>query len=112
MKKIKVYIASPYRLGLKEENVLRQVDMFHELMSRGFVPFAPLLNHYVDIHFPHDEMEWLQYDFEWLDMCDCVLRLDGESSGADAEVFRHNAQGKPVFYNIDELCKAYGYATF
>jgi hypothetical protein len=107
MKKPKVYIASPYRLGDKQFNVERQIAVFDILLTAGFVPFAPLLNHFVDIQFPHTEDEWLEYDFEWQDCCDCVLRLDGMSAGADAEVARHNANGKPVFYSLIDLYRAY-----
>ena len=108
MRRVKVYIASPYRLGDKQFNVDRQIAMFDKLMKLGFVPFAPLLNHYVDIQFQHTEEEWLEYDFEWMACCDCVLRLDGQSSGADEEVERHNQYGKPVFYSLEDLCRAYG----
>lgn len=108
MKKVKVYIASPYRLGDKDRNVKRQIDAFHELLKRGFSPFAPLLNHYVDQEYPHSEQEWLSYDFDWLDVCDCVLRLEGESAGADEEVSRHRLARKPVFFTINDLLKTYG----
>jgi hypothetical protein len=40
---------------------------------------------------------------EWLAVCDCVLRLPGESKGADAEVKFAQEIGKPVYYSIAEL---------
>jgi len=40
---------------------------------------------------------------EWITVCDCVLRLEGESPGADAEVVLAKKKGIPVFYSIDEL---------
>jgi hypothetical protein len=38
-----------------------------------------------------------------------VLRLDGESTGADGEVSYAKELGKPVFTNIDDLLTHYKY---
>lgn len=38
--------------------------------------------------------------------CDAVLRLPGDSAGADAEVARFAAAGKPVFRSIAEIAPA------
>lgn len=35
--------------------------------------------------------------------CDACLRIGGPSSGADQEVERFRAAGKPVFYSVEEL---------
>jgi len=35
--------------------------------------------------------------------CDAILRLGGSSRGADAEVARFAAAGKPVFHSLDDL---------
>lgn len=35
--------------------------------------------------------------------CDAVLRIDGPSAGADAEVARFTAAGKPVFRAIEDI---------
>ena len=35
--------------------------------------------------------------------CDAVLRLPGESRGADMDVARARARGLPVVHNVDEL---------
>ena len=70
--KIKVYIASPYTLGDQLENVNVQMDMYSELMDLGFIPFAPLYSHY--IHERHEKSydAWMEVDYEWIDVCDCV----------------------------------------
>jgi hypothetical protein len=36
-------------------------------------------------------------------MCDAILRLPGESAGADEEVKLAKELGKPVFYSIVDL---------
>jgi hypothetical protein len=35
--------------------------------------------------------------------CDAILRLPGASAGADEEVARFAAAGKPVFHALDEI---------
>jgi hypothetical protein len=38
--------------------------------------------------------------------CDAILRLPGESAGADAEVARFAAAGKPVFRGLAQIAPA------
>jgi nucleoside 2-deoxyribosyltransferase len=99
----RVYIASPYLRGDKKENVMRQINAFHVLVNNGYLPFAPLLGHYIDEHYPMSWKEWLAFDLKWLEVCDCVLRLSGESDGADAEEAYARDLGKPVYYSYGEL---------
>ena len=102
---MKVYIASPYKKGDKEENVMRQISAFNLLVTHGFTPFAPNLGHYVDLHYPRPCTWWLEYDLKWLECCDALLRLDGESNGADREVARAKELGIPVYYSVSEILK-------
>jgi hypothetical protein len=86
MKKIKVYIASPYTIGDQLENVNVQMDMYSELLDLGFAPFAPLYSHYIHERNPKPYDVWMEVDYEWIDVCNCLLRLPGKSNGADLEV--------------------------
>lgn len=103
MRKIKVYIASPYTIGDVALNVKTQLDAAHELMNCGFVPFVPLYSHFQHMIHPRPYDEWLELDMEWLPVCDCVLRLPGESKGADKEVEKAGFYGIPIFYNIEDI---------
>ena len=109
MKRIKVYIASAYTNGDVALNVRAQIDVANELMNMGFVPFAPLLTHFQHMVHPRSYDSWLiDYDFEWLDVCDCLLRIkNGNSPGADKEEERAEKNGQEVFYSIEELVKYY-----
>ena len=49
---------------------------------------------------------WYAWDIDWLKKCDAVLRLDGESTGADREVLLAGELNPPVFYTVDALLKA------
>jgi hypothetical protein len=105
---IKVYIASPYTKGDAALNVKAQIDMVDELMNHGMAPFAPLYSHFQHMAHPRPYEDWANVDFEWVRVCDCLLRLPGESSGADAEVKLANEIGIPVFYNTHDLYVFYG----
>ena len=105
---VKVYIASPYTLGDVAVNVKQQLDTVDELMNKGFAPFAPLYSHFQHMAHPRPYQDWVKIDLEWVKVCDCLLRLDGESKGADGEVNYAKELGLPVFYSIDELCQYYG----
>jgi nucleoside 2-deoxyribosyltransferase len=100
---IKVYIASPYTLGDVAVNVKRQLDCADELMNNGFLPFAPLYSHFQHMAHPRPYQDWVKFDLQWVEVCDCVLRLSGESNGADGEVQYAKQLGKPVFYSMNEL---------
>lgn len=107
--KISVYIASPYSLpkGEQLENVYKSFDAYYDLVKSGFIPFAPLTCHFIHERHPLPYEKWIGIDNEWQDKCDCLLRLLGESKGADREVDRMGLFGKPVFYCIEDLIKFY-----
>jgi hypothetical protein len=99
----KVYIASSYSHGAPLTNVRRQIDTGEELINAGFYPYLPLLSHYQDIVYYHDYETWMRLTGAWLSVCNDILRLPGESKGADREVALARELGIPVFYSIGEL---------
>ena len=99
----KVYIASPYTLGDVAVNVKFQMDIANELMDLGYTPFVPLYSHFQHMAHPRPYKDWINIDLVWVLACDCLLRLGGESSGADGEVLVAKKHNIPVFYSIDEL---------
>lgn len=104
--KIKVYIASPYTKGDCAVNVRRQMLCADTLMSAGYAPYAPLpATHFQHMMQPRSYEEWTSQDLEWVEACDVLLRLDGESTGADGEVAFAKKIGIPVVYSIEELVR-------
>lgn len=99
----KVYIASPYTVGDQALNVRRQIDVSHDLMNNGFYPFVPLLSHFQHIIHPRTWQSWMEYDLVWVKTCDYLIRLDGESKGADQEVKTAKENGIPVFFSLEEF---------
>lgn len=106
--KAKVYIASPYTIGDVAINVQKAISTGEVLAQLGFTPYIPVLTHLWHLLYSHDPAFWYHYDNEWLSVCDCLLRLPGESKGADDEVILAKGLNKPVFYDIKELTKYYG----
>lgn len=99
----KVYIASPYTKGDVAVNVRVQLETADELMTRGYSPYVPLLTHFQHLHKPRPYEDWCRQDDDWIPCCDYLLRLPGESIGADREVKLAERLGIPVVYSIEEL---------
>ena len=55
------------------------------------------------MHSPRPYEDWIRLDKEWVLRCDYLLRLPGESNGADGEVQLAVKNNIPVFYSIMEL---------
>jgi len=100
---IKVYIASPYTEGDTALNIRDQINAFRALLNLGYIPFAPLLCHFVHIVHRQPYDKWIAYGEEWVKVCDVVLRLSGESKGADNEVRLAESLNIPVVRSVPEL---------
>jgi hypothetical protein len=95
-----IYVAGPYTKGDTGRNVREAIIAGNNLRALGHTPFIPHLTHFWHLLIPHDDINyWYQYDMEWLEKCDAVFRLPGESKGADAEVERAQELGMLVFYD-------------
>ena len=49
---------------------------------------------------PRPYEDWIKLDLEWIKACDYLLRLSGESKGADQEVEFALDNGLSVFYGM------------
>jgi hypothetical protein len=101
-----VYIAGPYTGGDPRINVIKAIDAAEKVAEAGYVPYVPHLNHLWDSIHPHDYEFWMEQGAEFLDRCDAVLRLPGESPGADREVVMAIEAGMHVYYGVEEFLKA------
>jgi hypothetical protein len=102
---IYVYIASPYTKGDVAVNVRNSFLVADELLAHGLCPFPPLYSHFWHFLSPKPYDTWLELDKLWVKACDCLLRMPGESSGADGEVEFAKENDIPVFFSIAELVK-------
>lgn len=106
MEKIKVYIAGPYS-SAPDENLDIAVNTANKLLNEGFYPFCPHLNHCLELEQHRSWQDWIEYDLEWLKVCDCLYRIPGESNGADIECAKAYEWGIPVFYDLKQLIEYY-----
>lgn len=104
IKKVKVYVAGPYSGGDVCINVKNAIDMGDRILEAGMHPFIPHLTHFWHMAHPHDYEIWIETDLVWLEVCDVMIRLPGESSGSDGEVRHAKGLNIPVFYNFEDLC--------
>lgn len=100
---MKIYIAGPYSKGDVGLNVRNAIHAGDYITHFGHVAFIPHLSHFWHLLIPHEYEFWLQQDIEWLKECDALLRLEGESSGADKEVELALELGMPVYYSLFDI---------
>lgn len=99
---LRVYIAGPISkdpLG----GTRAAIDAASFLADIGCAPYVPHLCVLWELSRPRKYEEWMKLGFEWLSSCDAVLRLPGESAGAEAEVAVARELGLPVFESLDDV---------
>lgn len=100
-----VYLAGPYTNPDPVMNTHDTLRLGMELYETGlitpYVPHVSLLWHMVT---PRPYQLWLDYDIELLERCDALLRIPGESFGADDEVrFAEDVMNIPIFWTTEDL---------
>lgn len=98
----RVFISGPYSSN-PEENTKKAIKVFHELFQYGFTPYCPHVYQMIEKDSKISYENWIGYFFEWLRLCDAVIRIPGESSGADREVEFADSIGIPVYESVSEL---------
>lgn len=80
--------------------------MAHELLIyHGFAPLNPMATMTLPFAWQDDVThdDWIASDLPWIEVADAVLRLPGESIGADIETEHAALYGVPVFTSIPDL---------
>lgn len=115
-----IYIAGPLTKGNMANNINQATDAFLALVRAGFAPICPHWSAFstrarydadLDMTFAVASAngcglahsEWLAVDFALVTAAECVLRLRGESLGAEMETKLARACGKPVFNTVEEV---------
>lgn len=99
-----VYLAAPYTKPDPIENTHRAIATASVLIEEGVVtPVVPHLTLVWHLLEPRDVKFWYEYDIAILARCDALLRLPGESQGADVESEEATRRAIPVFVDRDEL---------
>ena len=102
-----VYVAGPYTKVDTIINIQQAIAAGDKLRDLGFTPFIPHMTYAWHMLYPHTIEYWYHYDLEWLEKCDALLRLPGESEGADKEVkYARLICNIPVFFSINDLVES------
>lgn len=94
-RRTRVYVAGPYTSD-PEVNTEYALWVGDQLLGLGFAPMVPHLTHFMHERRPQDYRVWMELDLSWMECADVVLRIDGESSGADEETALADELGIPV----------------
>lgn len=97
-----VYVAGPYTKGDVVLNVQVAIHAGEELIKAGHIPYIPHLTHLWHFVVPHPPEFWYEYDLYWLKKCDCLVRLPGESKGADNEVIVAKESGLGIYDSVNQ----------
>jgi hypothetical protein len=105
----RVYIAGPLSKGNLEENILQATTAALVLIKAGYAPLCPHLSSYIAGPVPDAlpagtaHADWCAIGLAWVSAALAVLRLPGESIGADQETDLARRLGIPVYHSLAEL---------
>lgn len=103
---LRVYVAGPYTAPDPEANVRAAIEAAHQLRDAGAAPFVPHLCHFWHAQQPRGYEDWMAYDLAWLKTCHLLVRLPGDSPGADREVAWCHANGVRVCLGLTSGLRA------
>lgn len=99
-----VYVAAPYTRPDPVENTHLLIAQVDQIAEEGIVtPIAPHLTLLWHLVRPRTIDFWYAYDLATVARCDALLRLPGDSTGADNEVNFAEERGIPVFRDKADL---------
>lgn len=109
---LRVYIAGPYTRGDVGYNVHNAIVAGNILLQAGHLPYVPHLSHFMHLQKPQSYETWMELDRVWLLQCQALLRLPGDSPGADKEWATAMHSGIPCFAGMEDFIQgkamAYG----
>ena len=98
-----IYISGPISKGSWQGNYEQAEIAMRELIERGYSPINPMMTMKMDDAEDITHATWMAIDLPQVRVSAAVLRLPGESIGADTETSHASLYGIPVFFSIDEL---------
>jgi hypothetical protein len=115
-RRLRVYVAGPISSDVFD-GVHRGFAAGKQMFLDGMAPFIPHADAFwfMSQEVPGDQLwkAYLEYDLEYVSVCDAVFRLAGESKGADLECDIAKALRIPVFTQLNPdrpLVEDVGYA--
>lgn len=104
-----IYVAGPYTRPDPVENTHRAIKFAAALCDLDYIhhPFVPHLTLLWHMVTPRPLEYWYEFDMHMLSVCETIVRLPGESTGADAEMEQAERWGiKEVsFYDMPWIAR-------
>lgn len=102
MSKPRVYVAGPvHGSGTQAGNIANAIRAAEQLCRAGCIPFVPHLWFMWEVTLAfmgrNDQEHWMELDITWLRQCHALVRLEGDSPGADREEAFARECGIPIF---------------
>lgn len=97
------YLSGPITKGDRQHNFDQAADAQRRLMAAGFAVLNPMLTMLLPGAWDIPHSTWIDNDLPWIAKAKAVLRLPGESVGADQEVAFARLKGISVYDDIDHL---------
>jgi len=104
MEKI-IYIASPITIGDPATIKGKVADIIQFIYKAGHLAYPPMYMEPWEIKYPIAYEDVLEYDLKWLEKCDILYRVEGESKGADIEMAHARKLNIPIVKDIKQLKK-------
>lgn len=108
-----IYVAGPMTTGTQGPYIPIGIAArkAKELYNAGWLPFVPQLNSSWEMMAGElvdgrGTEGWLDYDFQIIERCDALFRMEGDSKGADREVALCKKLSIPVFAEGTMLANA------
>lgn len=102
-----IYVSGPYTKGDPVVNVRIAIAAGNNLLINGYTPIIPHLSVFWHFLYPHSWDTWIDYDMHLIPLCEGLLRLPGESTGADLEVAEAQRLDIPVVFTLQEVYKTF-----
>lgn len=120
-KDIVVYVAGPITNGPLDGNIRQACEAGMRLLKAGLSPHVPHLSCFMGARQLYEggifspfylaevlpegttHEDWYGVDMPFVRRSDCLLRISGESKGADMEVAEAMRCGIPVFHTVEDV---------
>jgi hypothetical protein len=111
-KMYRIYIAGAYSAAdvlSVFANMRRGMNVAYTVLKAGYAPFVPWFDYHFSLMGPMELNEYYAYSLAWLEASDAILVVEGweNSKGTKNEIERAKALNIPVFFNLEELQKAF-----
>ena len=108
---LRIYIAGPISNGHAAnardiyKNVREAEKYYEALIQNGWTPICPHLSYHAWLGFANDVHwdRWIELDLDLIDSCAAVLRIPGESKGAEVEVVYAKEHDIPIIKVLGPL---------